>query len=416
MPTPILMPKLSFVVTQGTIIDWLKKPGDSIIKGEPLLIIESEKSTMEIEASGSGILGTELAPKGTTVPVTTVIGYILEEGEDAPPLNFALDGDLKVEIKPVKALNDEVGKDVVESRPANRDSNRAIISPLAKRLAKELGIDLKDVRGSGPGGRIVQEDVQAFADGRNQAVDVKPKRDESPIAQSEDNSFEFVEMSTIQKITAERMTHSFQNAPHFYLNVQVNMAQATALYTSLSRSIEKKSGIHLSYSDILLYFVGKALVNHPSLNAAFENEKLIHYKEINPCLAVATSNGLTVPVFTRINRLSLTQIAQKRVELVERARENRLSPDELSGGTFTITNLGMFGIDLFNAVINPPQAAILAVGRIIKRPVVIDDILELCPTMWLSLSVDHRCADGATAAKFLQELVANLENPYLTLV
>lgn len=415
MPTPILMPKVSFVVTQGTIIDWLKKPGDFVNKGEPLFIIESEKSTMEVEASGTGKLSSELAPKGTTVPVTTVIGYILEEGEVAPPLNFALDGVSSTEVANTSGSSEKPSESAQTSSEKNREANRIVVSPLAKRLAKELGVDLNEVQGSGPGGRIVQEDIQAFADNRNKKSEIKPAPEEISSIQPEGVSFEYLEMSTIQKITAEKMAQSFQNAPHFYLNVLVNMTQTSELYSTLSVSIEKKSGLHLSYSDILLFFVAKALTNHPAVNAAFVEDKLVHFKEINPCLAVATSNGLTVPVFKQIDKLSITQIAQKRIELVERARGNRLKPDELSNGTFTITNLGMFGIDLFNAVINPPQAAILAVGRIVKRPVVINDVLELCPTMWLSLSVDHRCADGATAAMFLQELVANLENPYLLL-
>lgn len=415
MPTPILMPKVSFVVTQGTIIDWLKKPGDFVNKGEPLFIIESEKSTMEVEASGTGKLSSELAPKGTTVPVTTVIGYILEEGEVAPPLNFALDGVSSTEVANTSGSSEKPSESAQTSSEKNREANRIVVSPLAKRLAKELGVDLNEVQGSGPGGRIVQEDIQAFADNRNKKSEIKPTPEEISSIQPEGVSFEYLEMSTIQKITAEKMAQSFQNAPHFYLNVLVNMTQTSELYSTLSVSIEKKSGLHLSYSDILLFFVAKALTNHPAVNAAFVEDKLVHFKEINPCLAVATSNGLTVPVFKQIDKLSITQIAQKRIELVERARGNRLKPDELSNGTFTITNLGMFGIDLFNAVINPPQAAILAVGRIVKRPVVINDVLELCPTMWLSLSVDHRCADGATAAMFLQELVANLENPYLLL-
>jgi len=227
---------------------------------------------------------------------------------------------------------------------------------------------------------------------------------------------ESLELTSIQRITAERMSLSFRTAPHFYLSVEVDMSQAVAMRETLLPAVETRTGLRLSFSDILVCAVSRALRQHPALNATFEEERLKMYQEVNIALAVDTPRGLTVPVFHAADRLSLIGITRRRAEVVEKARNNRLIPDDVSGGTFTVSNLGMFGIDVFNAIINPPQAAILAVGRIAKRPLVVDDTLQVRPAMWMTLSVDHRVADGATAARFLQDLVRYLEDPYQTLI
>jgi pyruvate dehydrogenase E2 component (dihydrolipoamide acetyltransferase) len=223
-------------------------------------------------------------------------------------------------------------------------------------------------------------------------------------------------LSSLQRITAERTALSFHTAPHFYLTVQVDMSQAVVMREALLPEAEARTGSRISFTDILLFVVGRTLRMHPTLNATFDNDKLYRYKDINLCLAVDTPRGLTAAVIHQADNSSLFEIAGRRAELVERAQNNRLALDDLSGGTFTISNLGMFGIDVFNAIINPPQAAILAIGRIAKRPIVVNENLEVRSTMWLSLSVDHRVADGATASRFLQDLVNYLENPYRILV
>jgi pyruvate dehydrogenase E2 component (dihydrolipoamide acetyltransferase) len=457
MATPILMPKLSFIVTQGTIIEWLKKPGDSITKGEPLLVIESEKATVDVESPGTGIVGPELAPVGTTVPVTTVIGYLVEPGETPPTLLLESEpgapGQASGEAEPEQAAR---GMEAGEREVADR-SGRLKASPSAKRLAQEYGIDLQEIQGTGPGGRIVQEDVQAFADARARSTEeIHPRA--TPVArklaselsvdlagvegsgpggrvtkadialaseaaasgdsgvQAQDIDFEVVDLNPIQRITAERMALSFGTAPHFYLSMQVDMSQAVAMRQALLPAIEATTGLRLSFTDILLCATGRALAKHPALNASFEQGHVKRYRDVNVCLAVDTPRGLTVPVFHKIDALTLAQITARRSEVVDRAMNNRLTPDDLDRGTFTVSNLGMFGIDVFNAIVNPPQAAILAVGRIAKRPVVVDDALELLPTMWVSLSVDHRVADGATASRFLRELAQHLEDPYRMVV
>ncbi|MCJ7435933.1 MAG: 2-oxo acid dehydrogenase subunit E2 [Anaerolineales bacterium] len=415
MAIPILLPKVSFVVSEGTITEWLKKPGDSVNKGEPLLVIETEKATVEVEAPGSGFLGSELSPAGTTVPVTTTIGYIVEAGETSPKLELASE---QLAIAPAAS---QPAQATEEGQGKAGEVQWMKVSPLARRIAKELGVDLAKVKGTGPNGRILQEDIQAYVNaqghGRVSPQSELPASKTAPSSQAAVSvPSELLELSNLQRITAERMALSFRTAPHFYLNVQVDMSQAVVMREAFLPKVEAKAGVRLSFTDILVFAVGRAMQVHPALNAMFENDKLARYKDVNINLAIDTPRGLTAPVIRQADRLSLFEIAQRRVELVDRAQNNRLAPDDIINGTFTISNLGMFGIDVFHAIINPPQAAILAVGRIIKRPIVVNDVLELHPTMWLSLSVDHRVADGAEAARFLQDLTNYLENPYQILV
>jgi|SRR5271157_1284380 len=424
MAIPVLLPKLSFVVTQGTIIEWLKKPGDPITKGEPLLVIETEKATEEVEAPGTGVLGPDLAPTGTTVPVTTTIGYILAEGEVSPKLDLTFG-----KAAPVEASAESAG-----GKPAEQEGQGKVgetqwvkVSPLARRMAKEHGLDLAKIKGTGPEGRILQEDIQALItapplsiskDTGPVSVATQPAKQKSPTSTTLEGlpGEQQQELTNLQRITADRMALSFRTAPHFYLNVQVDMSQAVVMREALLPEGEAKTGVRLSFTDILLFAVSRTVGRHSALNASFDNDKLYRYQDVNLCLAVDTPRGLTAAVFHQADRSSLFEIARRRAELVERAQNNRLALDDLNGGTFTISNLGMFGIDVFNAIINPPQAAILAVGRIAKRPIVVNETLEVRSTMWLSLSVDHRAADGATAARFLQDLVRSLENPYSVLV
>jgi pyruvate dehydrogenase E2 component (dihydrolipoamide acetyltransferase) len=416
MAIPILLPKVSFVVSEGKIVEWLKKPGDSVTKGEPLLVIETEKATVEVEAPGSGFLSSELAPPGTTVPVTTTIGYIVEAGEQSPKL--------VLDFEQLASASGEIvqPEPPTEGSQVNaREARWTKVSPLARRMAKELGLDLTHVKGTGPDGRILQQDIQAFVDaqGQESVSSLTESTASSAIMPSLaviPGPVESRALSSLQRITADRMTSSFRTAPHFYLNVQVDMSQAFMLREACLPEIEAKVGVRVSFTDIVIFAVGRAIKAHLSLNAMFENDKLSRFQDVNICLAIDTPRGLTAPVIYQAERLSLSEIAQRRVELVERAQNNRLAPEDLANGTFTISNLGMFEIDSFHAIINPPQAAILAVGRIAKRPIVVNDVLELRQTMWLGLSVDHRVADGAVAARFLQTLTNYLENPYQVLM
>jgi pyruvate dehydrogenase E2 component (dihydrolipoamide acetyltransferase) len=341
--------------------------------------------------------------------VTTTIGYIVAEGELSPTLALPSGS-------PVTAAPEETQAE--QDQGKSGESQWTKVSPLARRIAKELGVDLTKVKGTGPNGRIQQEDIQAFVDsqGRRQAAST-PGAASSEFAPAAMNvPAEMQELSNLQRITAERMTSSFRTAPHFYLNVQVDMSQAVVMREAYLPEVEAKVGTRLSFTDILVFAAGRALKAHPALNAKFDNDKLSRFQDVNICLAIDTPRGLTAPVIRQADQLSLFEIARRRRELVERAQDNQLGPDDLVDGTFTISNLGMFGIDSFHAILNPPQAAILASGQISKRPIVVNDSLELRPTLWLSLSVDHRVADGAVAARFLQTLTAYLENPYQALM
>ncbi len=424
MAINVLMPKLSFIVTQGTILEWLKEPGDSVEKGEPLLVIESEKATVDVEAPGTGILGPNLAPVGTTVPVTTTIGYLLEPGEECPELELDLEegaadaADVDADADADRRRSGGRSGATSTEKPAEEkdepsEERRIKASPAARRLARAHGVDLSEIEGSGPRGRIVKDDVLA----RVEAQAPAEQEGEPPAVSvpSADLSVEWVDPTSIQRTAAERMSLSFRTAPHFYLSVQVDMSQTVAMRKALLPAVEEEVGVRLSFSDILVSAVARALRDHPALNASFENGRFKRYQEINVGLAVDSPRGLVVPVLHQADRLSLSQLAGHRAEAVKRARNGRMTPEDISGGTFTVSNLGMFGVDLFSAIINPPQAAILAVGRIAKRPVVVADPadeLQVRPTMWMSLSVDHRVADGATGARFLQGLVRYLEEPY----
>jgi pyruvate dehydrogenase E2 component (dihydrolipoamide acetyltransferase) len=447
-----------------------------VTKGEPLLVTESEKATVEIEAPGTGILGPDLAPPGTTVPVTTTIGYILEPGEESPKLALDLEDLSERATEASTAQPDDEAAPMAQEQRKQEDG-RIKASPSAKRLAREQGIDLSRIEGSGPQGRIVKQDVLAYAatkvvevqaqgertgsrttdvrarvtpaarrlasalgvdlsrvegtgpGGRVVLEDVKQVSQAAPSpVLAEGLPAERVTLTSIQRIAAERMSFSFRTAPHFYLSVQVDMSRVVTMREELLPTVEARTGLRLSFSDILICAVARVLRRHPLLNAAFEEDQLRRYQGINVGLAVDTARGLVVPVFHEADGLSLVEITCRRAEVVDRARNNRLMPDDISGGTFTVSNLGMFGVDVFSAIINPPQAAILAVGRISKQPVVVEadtahadrnaeaganqpDVLQVRPTMWLTLSVDHRASDGATAARFLQDLVGYLKNP-----
>lgn len=289
----------------------------------------------------------------------------------------------------------------VEAREAQGEAPEdRRVTPVARNLASHLGVDLANVNGTGRDGRITSEDVQRAA------------KATSEIAERAQMEGRDEELTSIQRIAAERMTASFQEVPHFYLSVQVDMTESIGMRSQLLPVVEARTGARLSFSDILVLAVSRALREHPGMNASYREGKLRKHHDVNVGLAVDTPQGLVVPVIHKADQHAIENIASRREEAVAKARKNRLSPDDLTGSTFTVSNLGMFGIDIFGAIINPPEAAILAVGRIAERPLVTDNRLAIRPTMWLTLSVDHRVADGASAARFLQTLVSYLEAPY----
>jgi pyruvate dehydrogenase E2 component (dihydrolipoamide acetyltransferase) len=437
MPATVIMPALELAQETGKVLKWLKRPGDRVSRGEPIVEIETDKVTVEVEAPAAGVLGEVTAQPGDVVPVGKTIALIFAAGEvgaaaagapptvtpaasasvsgavpappaaaspvKASPLARKLAEQHGVDLAAVKTASGRVEKaDVlayVESRKAGNGAPAAAAriaaaSPKARRLAAERGVDLRLVRGSGPGGAVLAADIAAAA------APAAPRL--GPAAAG---------VSNVWRIMAERMTASWTTAPHFYLVREVNVSR---LVTWRERA-SKQTGVRITYTDLLVKLVAAALGQHPRVNVAWKDGAIVQHGEINIGLAVAIDDGLVVPVLHRADTLSLAEIAGRREDLVSRAQGGRLRPADIQGGGFTISNLGMYGVDAFNAIVNPPQAAILAVGRIADRVVPVDGQPAVRPAMVLTLSCDHRALDGARAAQFLGALAELVEEP-LTLL
>ncbi|MFQ5996138.1 MAG: dihydrolipoamide acetyltransferase family protein [Dehalococcoidales bacterium] len=391
MAVAIIFPKLDEAMKSGKIVRWLKNEGDRVEKGEVILEIESEKTAFEIEAETSGILSKITAKAGDEVPVGTTIAFILQPGEEAPEV---------LEPVIVKAKQE---KPVEEPEVAKR-AKEIKASPLARNIAREHNIDLSLVTGTGPGGRITKEDVlQALEEGKA-AV---PATKETPKLAEE----EIVPLSSMREVIARRMTESFQT-PHFYLSVEVDAQELGKIRNQLLPVIESQTGIRLTLTDLIIKIVTKALKDNPALNCSYVDGGVKLFKRIDIGLVTAVEGGLVVPVIRLADQKSLAEITQARAELVQKARERTLTKEEMTGSTFTISNLGMFEIDQFSAILQPPEAAILAVGRIAEKPVVRNGEIVIRPMMTLTLSIDHRVLDGAIGAQFLQSLKNYIENPF----
>ena len=420
MPAAVIMPALELAQETGKVLRWLKNPGDSVGKGEPIVEIETDKVTVEVEAPASGVLREVSAQPGDVVPVGRTIALIFAAGETAAPapavapavapgvvkaspLARRLAEQHGVDLAAVTTATGRVEKaDVlayVESRKAPVDTGApapariAAASPKARRLAAERGVDLHVVRGSGPGGAVLAADVPA------EAVPAV----ERPAGAAG--------VSSVWRIMAERMTASWTTAPHFYLVREVNASRLVAWRERVSR----QAGVRITYTDLLIRLVAAALVRRPRVNVAWKDGAVVPNAEVGIGLAVAIEDGLLVPVLHRADTLSLAEIAARREDLVGRAQAARLRPADIQGGGFTLSNLGMYGVDAFNAIVNPPQAAILAVGRMADRVIAVNGQPAVQPTLVLTLSCDHRALDGARGAQFLGTLAELIEEP-LTLL
>ena len=396
MVTEVIMPKMGQTMEKGKIIKWLKKEGEKVRRGEPLLEIETDKTTIEVEARGSGILRKILAQEGEEVPIATPIAYIGEEDEPLPEKAMApkpaAEPSPKEETAKITRLKEEA-----EVKPVARIK----ASPLAKRIAKEKGVDLTKVRGSGPGGRITKEDVLNY---------VASKASEAAAVKAEPE-FEVVPMTSMRKAIAKKMAESKATVPHFYVSTEVDMTEAVKMRERLLPKFEAETSVRLSFTHLLVKAVAKALEEFPQLNSTLEGENIKLWKNINIGIAVGLEDGLIVPVLRQANTLSLKEIASRVTSLVARAREKRLREDEFTGGTFTISNMGALDVDSFIAIINVPETAILATGRIKDKPVIINEAIAIRKIMTMTLSVDHRVVDGVLAARFLQKVKGLLEQP-----
>ena len=384
------MPALEMAQETGKLISWLKKEGDAVRKGEPLLEIETDKAVMEIESPGEGVLGGVKAEAGAEIPVGQTIAWILNPGEAVPVQEMGVQSGRQSTLAVAQAPGLEAG-------PA-RPTTSAKISPKARRLAKELNVDLGQIRGSGPGGEILASDIQAAASGAKAAT-----------------ATEAGTISTaIGRLMAERTTQSWTTVPHFFVVREVDAGALSEARLTLAVQLEK-SGVRITHTDLLVAIVARVLARHPRVNASWTADGIRTNPDVNIGLAMAVEDGVVAPVIAKAAHTGLAQIAGQRKDLSERARANKLRPADLANGTFTISNLGMYNVDAFSAIIIPPQAAILAVGRIADRVVPIEGKPAIRPMLTLTLSADHRVIDGARAALFLDELVEALRAPAMWL-
>jgi len=400
MSTDVIMPALGFDMTEGLLARWLKNEGDPVEKGQAIAEIETEKATVEIEAAAAGILARILVPAGETVPVGTVIGVIAEAGEDAaavsasPPSPSASPPSAP-SAPPPSVPAAEAGEGTAPPE------TRVKASPVARKMAGDAGLDLSRVKGTGPGGRVMERDVQAaIATGSAPAPPGVPSGT-APGAT--------VPLNRMRKTIARRMAESKATAPHFYVTVEINMDDAMKMREQLNGSAPEAERI--SVNDLVVAAAARTLARFPALNASYREDNLEMHSQVNIGIAVALEDGLIPPVLRDADKKGLNRIAAESRELAERARANKLRSDDLGGGTFTVSNLGMFDVDEFIAIINPPEAAILAVGTVTRRPVAAAGEIRIALLMKTTLSVDHRVADGAQAGLFMQEFKKLLENP-----
>lgn len=395
MVVEVVMPKLGITMESGTVVKWYKKEGDKVEKGEPLVEIIGEKVTYDLEAPASGVLRKIIGREETEVPVSQIIGFIGKLDEPIPQVEIPP----KVEVKPIPQVEIpvkvEVKPPIQLEVPAKIETGEEIrASPLAKRIAREQGIDLRQVVGTGPGGRITEEDVRKFSE-KGVVRERKVKQ--------------VIPLIGVRKTIADRMTLSARTSPRITLMVEVDASEMIRLRSQM----KDFEGADVSLTDMLVKAAAAALENDPIINSTLENGQIKIFEDVNVGIAIAREGALVVPVIHNANRKPLTEIAAISRTLIDKARKGTLSKEEIWGGTFTITNLGISGVDSFTPLINPPECAILGVGRIAERPVVSEGRIVPKPTVILSLSFDHRITDGVPAAQFLKRLKELLERPGL---
>ena len=412
MAHSIVMPALEMAQETGKLLSWRKKEGESIAKGEPLLDVETDKAVVEIESPADGILAGIKAHAGAVIPVGQTIAWIVNPGEKPPAEEAASASGRRMDTKSVPAA--AAATNTSAAAPAAPASS-ARISPKARRLAREHGVDLSRVRGSGSEGEILAEDIlAAVASGGSPAGAGVPARSEKPPARLPDGQAEArttQTLSQVARLMAERTAQSWTTAPHFFVSREIDASALLAAREKFGPAIEKERGVRVSHTDFLVAAVAQALEKHPLVNASWTGDGVRLHPEINIGIAMAVEGGVVAAAIPGANAKKLGEIAAMRRDLTERARAGKLRPADITGATFTISNLGMYQVDAFPAIIVAPQAAILAVGRISDRVVPVDGKPGIRPTMTLTLSCDHRVFDGARAALFLNDLAAAIVEP-----
>ena len=387
MATEVIMPALSPAQETGILIEWFKEEGDLIEKGEPLMEVETDKANVEVEATTTGILANITVNLGDEIPVGKVIALILADGESVPESKKEYSSsETKVSEEDTAQLQTTISNPLDPS--ANLPTNKIVASPKVRQYAKKEGIDLSFIKGSGPNGVILMEDVLVIQSS----------------TETEEND---IPTSKGWRLMADRLTESWSSAPHFNLVRHLDVSNLV----TYKKQVQEKNSNRLTYTDLLIKLVSITLKEHPRINASWIDNKIVKNSEINVGLAVDFDGGLIVPVIHKTDELSLGEITNRRKDLITRTQAGKLRSGDLDRGTFTISNLGMFDVDSFNAIINPPQAAILAVGRIVDKVVPVDGLPEVRPILTLNLSFDHRVVDGVRGAKFLKTLSNLIENP-----
>jgi pyruvate dehydrogenase E2 component (dihydrolipoamide acetyltransferase) len=418
MAISVVMPALEMAQETGKLVSWKKQDGEAVKKGEILLEVETDKAVVEIEAHADGNLGGITAKPGDVVPVGQIIAWLLKAGEAVPELTAAAQTGRKMDSAPASAKVPAVEAAAAVAAPAAA----ARISPKARKLARQHGVDIATLTGSGAGGEILADDIlkAAGATGATGAApapvapvaaarDSKvPTAGANPIAPASASPIAPDAITTIGRIMAERTTQSWTSAPHFFVSREVDASSLNASREQVIPAIEKSHGVKVTHTDLMVSAIAKALARHPRMNGSWVDNRIVLNTDVNVALAIAVDNAVVTAVIKNADRLALGDIAAQRKELSEKARANRLSPSDISGATFTISNLGMLNVDAFTAIIVPPQAGILAVGAITDRVVAVDGMIGIRPMVTMTLSSDHRLVDGARAAMFMNDVVTAL--------
>jgi pyruvate dehydrogenase E2 component (dihydrolipoamide acetyltransferase) len=407
MAVSVVMPALEMAQETGKLVSWKKKEGDPVAKGEMLLEVETDKAVVEIEAAGDGVLSGVTAKEGDVVPVGQTIAWLLKPGEALPTGGPQVQTGRKMDSAPAAAA---AAAPPAAAEPASVAGAR--ISPKARRLAREHGVDITRLRGSGPGGEILADDILKAASGV--APSTPPAQQAPPAARPAPPAGGGPQpgaVTSIGRIMAERTTQSWTTVPHFFVARDVDATALNATRERLIPAIEKSHGVKVTHTDLIVAAVSRALRQHPRMNGSWTNGSITIHDDVNVALAMAVEDAVVTAVIKNSDRIGLGDIAKRRKELSERARANKLQPADITGATFTISNLGMFAVDAFTAIIVPPQAGILAVGAIGERVVAAGGMIGVKPMVTLTLSSDHRVVDGVRAAQFLTDVVAALSEP-----
>ncbi len=426
MPHKVLMPALSPTMTEGKLAKWVKKEGDKVKAGQVIAEIETDKATMEVEAVDEGTIGKILVPAGTDgVKVNTLIAVLLEEGESAADIDKAAAGNgnaqpaAKAPVATAAPAAAAKPAQTITVAPVHSGGARVFASPLAKRIAKEKGIDLANVKGTGPHGRIVKSDLENAKGGSSVAPSAAPavkapaaapssSIDAKALADAYGIPYKLVPNSGVRKVIARRLSESKQTVPHFYLTIDCELDALMALRKQLN---ENADSYKLSVNDFIIKATALSLAKYPKANVSWTDDNVVQYERADVSVAVATDNGLITPIIKDAAAKSLKDISNEMKDLGARAKEGKLKPAEFQGGTISVSNLGMFGIREFSAIINPPQAAILAIGAGEQRPVVKDGQVKVATVMTVTASFDHRAIDGAVGAEYLQVFKKLIEAP-----